>query len=102
MPDDLLFEPLPWMPAPAVNIKINGRSRCVPAHFTVTAALLEAGLTVCHAGTASGSPRGPFCMMGVCFDCLVEIDGVPNQQGCMTTVREGICVMTSQGKAGVL
>ena len=31
-----------------------------------------------------GAPRGPFCMMGVCFDCLVEIDGLPNRQACMT------------------
>ena len=44
-------------------------------------------------------PRGPFCMMGVCFDCLVEIDGVPNVQGCMTPVREGMQVRAIQGKA---
>lgn len=34
----------------------------------------------------SGSDRAPFCMMGVCFDCLVEIDGIPNQQGCLRSV----------------
>jgi NADH dehydrogenase/NADH:ubiquinone oxidoreductase subunit G len=37
--------------------------------------------------------------MGVCFDCLVEIDGVPNVQACMTRVREGMRVRPMPGKA---
>ncbi|MDR5664870.1 (2Fe-2S)-binding protein, partial [Burkholderia cenocepacia] len=41
----------------------------------------------------------PFCMMGVCFDCLVEIDGVPNVQGCMTPVADGMQVRAMHGKA---
>ena len=45
------------------------------------------------------SPRGPFCMMGVCFDCLVEVDGVPNVQGCMTLVSDGMQVRKMHGKA---
>jgi D-hydroxyproline dehydrogenase subunit gamma len=38
----------------------------------------------------STQPRAPLCMMGVCFECLVEIDGQANQQGCMVRVREGM------------
>ena len=37
-----------------------------------------------------GEPRGIFCGMGVCFDCLMVIDGVPNTRACMTWVREGL------------
>ncbi|MFU1477288.1 (2Fe-2S)-binding protein [Roseovarius sp. C7] len=37
----------------------------------------------------SGAPRGPFCMMGACFDCLVEIDGVA-RQACMVEVCAGL------------
>jgi NADH dehydrogenase/NADH:ubiquinone oxidoreductase subunit G len=40
-------------------------------------------------------------MMGVCFDCLVEIDGVPNQQACLTAVREGMVIRWQDGKAAL-
>ena len=39
-----------------------------------------------------GSPRAAFCMMGVCFECLVEVNGVPNQQACLITVERGMNV----------
>ena len=38
----------------------------------------------------TGQPRGIFCGMGVCYDCLVTIDGVPNQRACMTQVKDGM------------
>ena len=47
--------------------------------------------------TAMGSPRAAYCMMGVCFDCLVEVDGRPNVQGCMTLVREGMVLRRQNG-----
>ena len=40
----------------------------------------------------SASSRGPYCMMGVCFDCLVEINGLPNQQACMIKAKSGMTV----------
>jgi NADH dehydrogenase/NADH:ubiquinone oxidoreductase subunit G len=36
--------------------------------------------------------------MGVCFDCLVTVDGSPNRQGCMTPVRDGMRIETQRGK----
>jgi predicted molibdopterin-dependent oxidoreductase YjgC len=45
----------------------------------------------------SGTHRAPYCMMGACFDCLVEIDGIPNQQACQTLVREGMRVNLQKG-----
>jgi predicted molibdopterin-dependent oxidoreductase YjgC len=39
-----------------------------------------------------GESRGPFCLMGVCFDCLTEIDGRPTMQSCLVTVREGMVI----------
>ena len=47
--------------------------------------------------TAEGQPRGVFCGMGVCFDCLVIVDDVPNTRACMTWVREGMQVKTQKG-----
>lgn len=58
---------------------------------TVAAALLAAGVTVFRQTPVSGAPRGPFCMMGACFECLVEIDGI-TRQACMVQVRDGLVV----------
>jgi predicted molibdopterin-dependent oxidoreductase YjgC len=47
--------------------------------------------------TGKDAPRTAFCMMGVCFDCLVEVDGKPNVQACMTQVRDGMVVRRQIG-----
>jgi hypothetical protein len=49
---------------------------------------------------ASGLPRAPLCMMGVCFECLVEIDGQTNQQGCLVRVRDGMRIRRQIPEAG--
>lgn len=46
----------------------------------------------------SGSRRAPYCMMGVCFDCLAEVDGVGSVQTCMTPVTAGMKVVRQLGK----
>ncbi|MFL9902362.1 (2Fe-2S)-binding protein [Paraburkholderia fungorum] len=94
-----MFELLPLSTAETVSVDIDGNDSQVPAHFTVAEALLAGGNITCRTSQVSGEPRGPFCMMGVCFECLVEIDGVPNQQACMTAVRPGMRVRSMRGKA---
>ncbi|MCG7601131.1 (2Fe-2S)-binding protein [Halomonas sp. McH1-25] len=64
---------------------------------TVAAALLAAGMRNCRTTPVSESPRAPYCMMGVCFECLMEVDGVPNVQACQMLVREGMQVRSQQG-----
>ncbi|WP_289151615.1 (2Fe-2S)-binding protein [uncultured Salipiger sp.] len=68
---------------------------------TVAAALTAAGIRELRQSVVSGSPRGIFCMMGTCFDCLVEVDGRPNVQACRTTVTEGMTVMPQKGGPAV-
>ena len=63
---------------------------------SVAAALLAAGRRTLRL-TAVGAPRGVFCGMGVCFDCLVVIDGEPSRRACMTFVTEGMRVETQVG-----
>jgi NADH dehydrogenase/NADH:ubiquinone oxidoreductase subunit G len=46
----------------------------------------------------SGAPRAPYCLMGVCFECLVTVDGVGSRQGCLVPVREGMVIETQLGK----
>ena len=56
---------------------------------TVAAALAAADIVAVRRAR-SGAPRGPFCGMGVCFDCLVTVDGRPNQRACLTKVAENM------------
>ena len=65
---------------------------------SVAAALLAAGVATCRTTPVSGVPRAPYCMMGVCFDCLVVIDGVGNRQACLVPVRDGMAVESQRGK----
>jgi len=79
-----------------VQFTLNGAPASAPAGVTVAAALLA------HSGewtrqTVKGAPRTAYCMMGVCFDCLVEVDGTPNTQACMTLLREGMSVRRQTG-----
>jgi hypothetical protein len=46
----------------------------------------------------SGEPRAPYCMMGVCFDCLADVDGVASVQTCLETVRDGMRVRRQTGR----
>ena len=64
---------------------------------SVAAALLAAGVTSTRTTPVKGSARAPFCMMGSCFECLVEVDGVPNKQACMVRVAEGMVVNKMDG-----
>ncbi|HKI32571.1 MAG TPA: (2Fe-2S)-binding protein [Gemmataceae bacterium] len=64
---------------------------------TVAAALLAAGRRTWRTTGRRGEPRGLFCGMGVCFDCLVRIDGRPNCRACQTPVANGMRVETQHG-----
>jgi D-hydroxyproline dehydrogenase subunit gamma len=92
---------IPRGDGPQVRIEFEGETLLVPAGDTVAAALLGADHWVFRSTPVSGTARGPFCMMGVCFDCLVEIDGVANRQACMVEVREGMRVTMQQGASDI-
>ena len=82
----------------SVSISVDGRKIEARAGDTVAAALLAAGIETCRETPVTGAARGPYCMMGVCFDCLVTIDGVGNRQGCLVPVAGGMKVETQRGK----
>jgi hypothetical protein len=81
-----------------VVISVDGARVTAQAGDTVAAALLAAGLTPARTTPVSGAPRAPYCMMGVCFECLVTVDDIGNRQGCLIPVREGMRVETQKGK----
>lgn len=81
---------------PRVEIVVDGRAADAYAGETVAAVLLAEG-EIRTRTTVGGEPRGVFCGMGVCFDCLVVVDGVPNTRACMTRVRDGMRVSRQDG-----
>jgi predicted molibdopterin-dependent oxidoreductase YjgC len=96
-----MFQRLPDVESERVTITVDGTQVRAAAGDSVAAALLAAGFDHCRTTPVSGAPRGPYCMMGVCFDCLVTIDGVGNRQGCLVRVREGMAVTLQRGKREV-
>ncbi len=79
-----------------VTVQVDGQPVKVRANDSAAAAVLAAGLSASRTTAVSGSPRAPYCMMGVCFECLLEIDGEENVQGCMTQVSEGMQIRRQQ------
>ena len=74
-----------------VHLHFGGEAVTAFDGDNLAAALLRAG-KVQFRTAAKNDPRGPYCMMGICFECLVEIDGRPNQQACQITVHDGMIV----------
>ena len=93
-----MFKRLPEVPGPTVRLTVDGRPIEARRGDSVAAALLAAGIDVCRTTPVSGAPRAPYCMMGVCFDCLITVDGVGNRQGCLVRVAEGMALATQRGK----
>jgi hypothetical protein len=62
---------------------------------SVATVLLLAGKVGCRKSFVSGEPRGPYCMMGVCFECLVRVDGIDGLQACMIPIRPDMRIETS-------
>jgi hypothetical protein len=65
---------------------------------TIAASLLNNGVTSNRSTPVSGAPRAPYCMMGVCFECLVVINGVGNRQGCLVPIEDGMIVESQKGR----
>jgi hypothetical protein len=92
-----MFRPRPDSLAPTIAVEVEGRTILVPESASAAAAVLAAGLTSIRDTPVGHSERAPYCMMGVCFDCLAEIDGVPNRQSCMVTARPGMRIRRQRG-----
>jgi hypothetical protein len=81
----------------SLTITWNGRDIPARPGDSIATALLAAGITATRTTAISATPRGPYCMMGACFECLAQVDGIPNTQACMTPVRDGMRVETQHG-----
>lgn len=75
----------------SVEVTLDGQPTSLPAEMSVAAALLTIGKITSRISLVSKKPCSPHCLMGVCFECLMEIDGI-RRQACMTTVRKGMVI----------
>lgn len=82
------------------NFEFDAKLVSIRDGQSIAAALTEAGQRPFRV-TATGASRGMFCGMGVCQDCLVTVDGVPNQRACMTPARAGMRVATQAALAAL-
>ena len=85
---------------PAVQVWFQGQALSLPNGANLAAALLAAGVRSFGKSPTSGADRGPFCMMGACFECQVDIEGVATQ-ACMVEVVEGMRVCDPSHVSGV-
>ncbi|MBI2681621.1 MAG: (2Fe-2S)-binding protein [Acidobacteriales bacterium] len=76
-----------------VSLRINGKELSVAPGTTVAAAILIAGHSAFRRSVA-GTPRGPLCGMGICFECRVTVNGEPHARSCQIECMPGMEVRT--------
>ncbi len=85
----------------SVTLHFDGQPIAARKGETLAACLLRAGVRAFRSTPVSGAPRLPYCMIGHCFECLVEIDGKGSRQACLTWVEDGMCVWHQDGAARI-
>lgn len=83
-------------PGQMVKVSLDNRSVLLPCGMNLAAALLGAGEIISRISPTSKKPCAPHCLMGVCYECLMEIDGI-NRQACMTRVTPGMVIKRNVG-----
>ncbi|MGA5015878.1 (2Fe-2S)-binding protein [Streptomyces griseoincarnatus] len=81
----------------AFEVTFDGRPVEALPGRTVAAVLWAADVTSWRTTRDGGRPRGVFCGIGVCFDCLVTVNGRPNQRACLVPARPGDVIRTQEG-----
>ena len=79
----------------SITLKVNNVPVSVARGSMVTAAVLQAGVTMFRR-SVTGEARGPLCGMGICFECRVTIDGVAHMRSCQTLCENGMDVRTDE------
>jgi predicted molibdopterin-dependent oxidoreductase YjgC len=96
-----MFKRLPDVAGATVAITIDGTPFSARPGDSVAAALLLAGRAACGVTAVTGRKRAPYCLMGVCFECLVTIDGEAARQACLVSVRDGMHIETQSASTPI-
>ncbi|MDF3294299.1 MULTISPECIES: (2Fe-2S)-binding protein [Streptomyces] len=84
-------------PGPPFEITVDGRAVTALPGQSVAAALWGAGILAWRSTRGGGRPRGAFCGIGQCYDCLATVNGEPNRRACLVTARPGDAITTQEG-----
>jgi predicted molibdopterin-dependent oxidoreductase YjgC len=87
------------MPESRFSISFDGEPIEVVAGQTIAAALIAAGRLGWRVTRGAGEPRGLFCGIGVCYDCLVRVNDARSVRACLTAAQPGDVVSTEYGSA---
>ena len=80
-----------------VKIEINGKTIEAFEGEPIAAALIAAGVKTFRITKRRDEPRGLFCAIGLCTDCTMSVNGVPNVRTCVAPVRAGMKIETQRG-----
>ncbi len=89
--NDLIFKCDQNQPTHTVSVTLDGKPISLPVESNLATALLSVGEMTSRISPTSHQPCSPHCLMGVCFECLMEIDGI-QRQACLTKVEEGMVI----------
>jgi predicted molibdopterin-dependent oxidoreductase YjgC len=81
-------------PEGVLRLSIDEREITAHEGQSVAAALLDAGIRSWRKSRVHAKPRGLFCGIGVCYDCLLSVDGIANQRACLVPARNGMQLRT--------
>jgi predicted molibdopterin-dependent oxidoreductase YjgC len=96
-----MFKKLHESATDPITLYVDGQAVIAERGETVAAVLLREEQHASRLSAVGGEPRAPFCMMGVCFDCLAIVDGVSSTQTCLATAQEGMRVERQLGRKKV-
>lgn len=82
---------------PVVKIEVDGEIIEAQEGEPIASALIASGRIIFRHTKKTGEPRGVFCAIGRCTDCLMIVDGIPNVRTCVTPVKEGMKIETQKG-----
>ncbi len=84
-------------PDATYTLRFDGRELTAQAGQSIAAVLWGAGILAWRTTRDGGRPRGAFCGIGNCYDCLVTVNGRPGQRACLVPARPGDTVTTQEG-----
>jgi hypothetical protein len=75
---------------PPITLTFDGRPVAAVVGDSVGSALTRAGVRSWRTTRHEGRPRGLFCGIGICYDCLLTVDGAANQRACLVPAVDGM------------
>lgn len=96
-----MFRQLADSGSPSFLVYIDGSETVARPGDTVAAVLLRTAPGIARHTPIGETPRAPYCMMGVCFDCLATVDGETSVQTCLVEARPGMRIQRQKGKVRI-